>query len=145
MLCVLFGSCGPMISCLEHFERVMCSKAFKKAHCYSHQHTSMMLEQTTTTPALRYVSHPLQMPNNVLERVNIVDILKYSEVHRWRWSCVPGSWTLSIVQERVPSWTDRILYKVKTVKVELQGYDAISSLKTSDHRPVKAHLAFKNV
>lgn len=67
MLCVLFGSCGPMISCLEHFERVMCSKAFKKAHCYSHQHTSMMLEQTTTTPALRYVSYSLQMPNNMLE------------------------------------------------------------------------------
>lgn len=53
--------------------------------------------------------------------------------------------SLSILQERVPSWTDRILYKVKTVKAELQSYDAISSLKTSDHRPVKAHLAFKNV
>lgn len=82
-----------MISCLEHFERVTYSKAFKKAHCYSHQHTSMMLEQTTMIPALRYVSHPLEIPKQTSLRVNIVGVLKFSEVHRWRWPCVPGSWT----------------------------------------------------
>lgn len=49
------------------------------------------------------------------------------------------------VQERVPSWTDRILYKTRRVKAELQSYDVISSVKSSDHRPVKAHLTFKNV
>lgn len=48
-------------------------------------------------------------------------------------------------KERVPSWTDRILYKTSTVKAELRSYDAIGSLKTSDHRPVKAHLTFKNL
>jgi endonuclease/exonuclease/phosphatase family metal-dependent hydrolase len=48
-------------------------------------------------------------------------------------------------KERVPSWTDRILYKVNTVTAELRGYDAIGSMKTSDHRPVKAHLVFKSL
>jgi hypothetical protein len=49
------------------------------------------------------------------------------------------------VQERVPSWTDRILYKTKTVKSELRSYDVMCSVKSSDHRPVKAHLTFKNL
>lgn len=49
------------------------------------------------------------------------------------------------IKERVPSWTDRILYKARTVKAELRSYDAITSLKTSDHRPVKAHLMLKNL
>lgn len=49
------------------------------------------------------------------------------------------------VKERVPSWTDRILYKTKTVKSELRSYDVICSVKSSDHRPVKAHLTFKNL
>lgn len=49
------------------------------------------------------------------------------------------------IKERVPSWTDRILYKASTVKAELRSYDAIDSLKTSDHRPVRAHLTFKNL
>ncbi|KAI5082996.1 hypothetical protein GOP47_0002739 [Adiantum capillus-veneris] len=43
-------------------------------------------------------------------------------------------------KERVPSWTDRILYKVKggSIKVNVCDYDAIDSIKSSDHRPVKA-------
>lgn len=45
-------------------------------------------------------------------------------------------------KERVPSWTDRILYKVKegrsSIKVDVCNYDAIDSIKSSDHRPVKA-------
>ncbi|CAM6013911.1 unnamed protein product [Sphagnum balticum] len=48
-------------------------------------------------------------------------------------------------KERVPSWTDRILYKVSSIKAELRFYDVISSVKTSDHRPVKALLALKNL
>ncbi|KAH9549832.1 hypothetical protein CY35_10G039900 [Sphagnum magellanicum] len=48
-------------------------------------------------------------------------------------------------KERVPSWTDRILYKVSSIKAELRCYDAISSVKTSDHRPVKALLGLKNL
>lgn len=46
-----------------------------------------------------------------------------------------------VLQERVPSWTDRILYKVGDagrLKVQLKGYNCISSIKSSDHRPVKA-------
>ncbi|KAG0608167.1 hypothetical protein M758_8G084400 [Ceratodon purpureus] len=49
------------------------------------------------------------------------------------------------VKERVPSWTDRILYKTKRVKAELRSYDVISSVKSSDHRPVKAHITLKNL
>ncbi|KAH7365436.1 hypothetical protein KP509_18G028100 [Ceratopteris richardii] len=43
-------------------------------------------------------------------------------------------------KERVPSWTDRILYKVKagSIKVNVCDYDAIDFIKSSDHRPVKA-------
>lgn len=43
-------------------------------------------------------------------------------------------------KERVPSWTDRILYKVKggSIKVDVCDYDAIDFIKSSDHRPVKA-------
>lgn len=47
-------------------------------------------------------------------------------------------------KERVPSWTDRILYRVSTsatnIKVHVQDYDSIETVKASDHRPVKALL-----
>ncbi|CAK9223681.1 unnamed protein product [Sphagnum troendelagicum] len=51
-------------------------------------------------------------------------------------------------KERVPSWTDRILYKVMEtsfIKANLRGYTSINSVKTSDHRPVKAHLTLINM
>ncbi|CAM6097423.1 unnamed protein product [Calypogeia fissa] len=44
-------------------------------------------------------------------------------------------------KERVPSWTDRILYKVGDagrLKVQLKSYNSINSIRSSDHRPVKA-------
>ncbi|EDO43425.1 predicted protein [Nematostella vectensis] len=38
---------------------------------------------------------------------------------------------------RVPSWTDRVLYKSRTENtVNVVRYDACTSVKTSDHRPV---------
>eukprot|EP01018_Ginkgo_biloba_P020250 Gb_31865 [translate_table: standard] len=46
-------------------------------------------------------------------------------------------------KERVPSWTDRILYKVNNttnIKADVHDYDSIDCVKTSDHRPVKAAL-----
>lgn len=47
-------------------------------------------------------------------------------------------------KERVPSWTDRILYRVSTsatnIKAHVQDYDSIETVKASDHRPVKALL-----
>ncbi|KAJ7211939.1 hypothetical protein O6H91_20G040100 [Diphasiastrum complanatum] len=51
-------------------------------------------------------------------------------------------------KERVPSWTDRILIKVSQksyVKADLQDYNSINSLKTSDHRPVKALVKVSNL
>ncbi|KAG6554177.1 hypothetical protein Mapa_004093 [Marchantia paleacea] len=51
-------------------------------------------------------------------------------------------------KERVPSWTDRILYKVGSssdLKVNMRGYNSINSIKTSDHRPVKALLTLSNI
>ncbi|GBG77777.1 hypothetical protein CBR_g24225 [Chara braunii] len=47
---------------------------------------------------------------------------------------------------RVPSWTDRILYKVKSngcVAAKLLKYDSINSVKISDHRPVFAIFKVK--
>lgn len=44
---------------------------------------------------------------------------------------------------RVPSWTDRILFKIddhEHINATLRCYDSIDSIRSSDHRPVKAHL-----
>lgn len=52
------------------------------------------------------------------------------------------------LQERTPSWTDRILYKVKSTcsaEAELMLYDSIPELKISDHKPVVAHLTLKKL
>ncbi|XP_077233578.1 inositol polyphosphate 5-phosphatase 11 [Tasmannia lanceolata] len=44
---------------------------------------------------------------------------------------------------RVPSWTDRILFKIEKVGdigSALQSYESIDNIYSSDHKPVKAHL-----
>lgn len=53
-------------------------------------------------------------------------------------------------KQRVPSWTDRILYKCpkrkkgkKKIDIKLLEYGCISVIKTSDHRPVAAKLQCK--
>ncbi|XP_050215850.1 type IV inositol polyphosphate 5-phosphatase 11 [Mercurialis annua] len=46
---------------------------------------------------------------------------------------------------RVPSWTDRILFKIDDVDkitATLHSYDSIDDIYSSDHKPVKAHLCF---
>jgi hypothetical protein len=40
-------------------------------------------------------------------------------------------------KKRVPSWTDRVLFK-PCAAVRLKRYDSVRSLRTSDHRPVLA-------
>lgn len=43
----------------------------------------------------------------------------------------------SSAKRRVPSWTDRILFKSKTPDaISCVAYTAVTALKTSDHRPV---------
>ncbi|XP_049390972.1 type IV inositol polyphosphate 5-phosphatase 11 [Solanum stenotomum] len=46
---------------------------------------------------------------------------------------------------RVPSWTDRILFKIDSnnINATLHSYEAIESIQSSDHKPVKAHLCLK--
>ncbi|KAJ8494138.1 hypothetical protein OPV22_015859 [Ensete ventricosum] len=47
---------------------------------------------------------------------------------------------------RVPSWTDRILFKIDSssgIDAVLHAYESIDRVKTSDHKPVKAHLCLK--
>ncbi|XP_039131326.1 type IV inositol polyphosphate 5-phosphatase 11-like [Dioscorea cayenensis subsp. rotundata] len=47
---------------------------------------------------------------------------------------------------RVPSWTDRILFKVESnsgIDAVLHSYESIDCIKSSDHKPVKAHLCLK--
>ncbi|CAI9116649.1 OLC1v1017848C2 [Oldenlandia corymbosa var. corymbosa] len=49
---------------------------------------------------------------------------------------------------RVPSWTDRILFKVDDhdhINATLHCYDSIDSIRSSDHRPVRAHLCLNFV
>ncbi|ERN17610.1 type IV inositol polyphosphate 5-phosphatase 11 isoform X2 [Amborella trichopoda] len=49
-------------------------------------------------------------------------------------------------KERVPSWTDRILFKIESfanISVTLHSYESIDSIKGSDHKPVRAHLCLK--
>ena len=48
------------------------------------------------------------------------------------------------VKKRNPSWTDRILFKVakrrRNIEISIYSYDAISSMRQSDHRPVRAEF-----
>ncbi|XP_020096359.1 type IV inositol polyphosphate 5-phosphatase 11 isoform X2 [Ananas comosus] len=46
---------------------------------------------------------------------------------------------------RVPSWTDRILFKVDHLGIDatLDSYESIDCIESSDHKPVKAHLCLK--
>ncbi|XP_052202143.1 type IV inositol polyphosphate 5-phosphatase 11 isoform X2 [Diospyros lotus] len=47
---------------------------------------------------------------------------------------------------RVPSWTDRILFKIEeldNIQASLHSYESIDTIHSSDHRPVQAHLCFK--
>ena len=43
----------------------------------------------------------------------------------------------SSAKQRIPSWTDRVLYKVSPL-VKVKKYDSVMSIRTSDHRPVYA-------
>lgn len=47
---------------------------------------------------------------------------------------------------RVPSWTDRILFKVEDhneINATLHSYESIDNIRSSDHKPVKAHFCLK--
>ncbi|XP_008813261.4 type IV inositol polyphosphate 5-phosphatase 11 isoform X2 [Phoenix dactylifera] len=47
---------------------------------------------------------------------------------------------------RVPSWTDRILFKVdgySGIDAVLHSYESMDQIESSDHKPVKAHLCLK--
>jgi len=41
-------------------------------------------------------------------------------------------------KQRVPSWTDRILYKDDSHKVKLLEYTSVPGVSMSDHKPVSA-------
>jgi hypothetical protein len=52
----------------------------------------------------------------------------------------------SLLQIRVPSWTDRILFKVNHssgLDAILSSYESLDCVISSDHKPVKAHLCLK--
>ncbi|OEL29371.1 Type IV inositol polyphosphate 5-phosphatase 11 [Dichanthelium oligosanthes] len=47
---------------------------------------------------------------------------------------------------RVPSWTDRVLFKVdhsSGLDAVLSSYESLDCVRSSDHKPVKAHLCLK--
>ncbi|XP_066335768.1 type IV inositol polyphosphate 5-phosphatase 11-like isoform X2 [Miscanthus floridulus] len=47
---------------------------------------------------------------------------------------------------RVPSWTDRILFKVghsSGLDAVLSSYESLDCVRSSDHKPVKAHLCLR--
>ncbi|KAG6749193.1 hypothetical protein POTOM_046236 [Populus tomentosa] len=47
---------------------------------------------------------------------------------------------------RVPSWTDRILFKIQDmeeIRASLHSYESVDDIHSSDHKPVKAHLCLK--
>ena len=46
-------------------------------------------------------------------------------------------------KKRIPSWTDRILYKDPGSTAELLEYDAIMDISHSDHKPVYANFQVK--
>lgn len=49
---------------------------------------------------------------------------------------------------RVPSWTDRILFKTEEdiddeFHATLHSYESMDEIHSSDHKPVKAHICLK--
>ncbi|KAL5558108.1 hypothetical protein UlMin_034319 [Ulmus minor] len=47
---------------------------------------------------------------------------------------------------RVPSWTDRILFKIQDmeqIEATLHSYESMNDVYSSDHKPVKAYLCLK--
>lgn len=64
------------------------------------------------------------------------DVIRFLPTYKY----LIGSSRFDDVSKRVPSWTDRILYRVKTghAKVECKTYDSAGSLSSSDHKPVYA-------
>jgi endonuclease/exonuclease/phosphatase family metal-dependent hydrolase len=47
-------------------------------------------------------------------------------------------------KQRIPSWTDRILYKSNAKgSLTLVHYNSVNSIKTSDHRPVRAEFQLR--
>ncbi|XP_039052751.1 type IV inositol polyphosphate 5-phosphatase 11-like [Hibiscus syriacus] len=47
---------------------------------------------------------------------------------------------------RVPSWTDRILFKIGdpgNITASLHCYESVDDIYSSDHKPVRAHICFK--
>nr|KJB58347.1 hypothetical protein B456_009G205700 [Gossypium raimondii] len=47
---------------------------------------------------------------------------------------------------RVPSWTDRILFKIEDpdeISASLHCYESVDDIYSSDHKPVRAHICFK--
>lgn len=49
-------------------------------------------------------------------------------------------------KERIPAWTDRILYKIQdtnNIQAVLHSYDSVDQVNGSDHKPVKADLCLK--
>ncbi|XP_018821612.1 type IV inositol polyphosphate 5-phosphatase 11 [Juglans regia] len=47
---------------------------------------------------------------------------------------------------RVPSWTDRILFKIEDmekINANLHSYESVDEIISSDHKPVKAHICLK--
>lgn len=45
---------------------------------------------------------------------------------------------------RVPSWTDRILFKTdEDINATLHSYESMDEIHSSDHKPVKAHICLK--
>ena len=59
---------------------------------------------------------------------------------------ISDGFTQMLCQIRVPSWTDRILFKIDSssgIDAVLHSYESIDCIKSSDHKPVKAHLCLK--
>lgn len=55
---------------------------------------------------------------------------------------------LPCLQVRVPSWTDRILFKIEDsgkISATLHSYQSIDGIHSSDHKPVKAHLCLQAI
>ncbi|CAI0425453.1 unnamed protein product [Linum tenue] len=48
---------------------------------------------------------------------------------------------------RVPSWTDRILFKIEErdekMSANLHSYESVDGIDSSDHKPVRAHLCLR--
>lgn len=103
----------------KHDQLSMCLKKRAVFHGFTEA------AKVTFAPTFKYVLVTDQSRNNT----------HLCSIHRY----TPDTDNYDVQLQRVPSWTDRVLYKTKRPgHVRCIAYNSVPQIRTSDHRPVFA-------